>query len=66
MDKATFQDWLGADVVLESGYRYALPERVKAILTAAFVAKDVDEDDVVVPCFTWCRADSGGSGLTRE
>ena len=47
MDKATFQDWLGADVVLESGYRYALPDRVKAILLAAFVAKDVDEDDVI-------------------
>ena len=47
MDEAAFQVWLGAEVVLESGYKYALPARVKAILAAAFAAKDVDVDDVI-------------------
>ena len=33
MDKANFQDWLRADVVLESGYRYEDQDGAAAIVT---------------------------------
>ena len=47
MDEAAFKAWLGVEVETTSGYRYALPQRVRDILTAAFVAKDVDVNDVI-------------------
>ena len=47
MDEAGFAVWLGAEVKLPSGYTYALSERVKEILKAAFAAKDVDVQDVL-------------------
>ena len=47
MDEAAFKAWLGVEVETASGYRYALPGRVCEVLLAAFVAKDVDMNDVI-------------------